>query len=70
MVGTSLLSGAAVAPDGAMSKALRPGSPQGFSRRQSLSRPVQLLKDPSETQVQEVVQAVYRQLLNRVPFAA
>jgi phycobilisome core-membrane linker protein len=70
MVGTSLLSGAAVAPDGAMAKALRPGSPQGFSRRQSLSRPVQLLKDPSETQVQEVVQAVYRQLLNRVPFAA
>ena len=70
MVGTSLLRGAAVAPDGAMAKALQPGSPQGFGRRQSLSRPVQLLKDPSETQVQEVVQAVYRQLLNRVPFAA
>jgi phycobilisome core-membrane linker protein len=70
MVGTSLLRGAAVAPDGAMAKALRPGSPQGFNRRQSLARPVQLLRDPSETQVQEVVQAVYRQLLNRVPFAA
>ncbi|MFM7648187.1 MAG: phycobilisome rod-core linker polypeptide [Cyanobium sp.] len=70
MVGTSLLTGAAVAPDGAMAKALRPGSPQGFNRRQSLARPVQLLRDPSETQVQAVVQAVYRQLLNRVPFAA
>jgi phycobilisome core-membrane linker protein len=31
---------------------------------------VQLVRDPSEGQVQEVVQAVYRQLLNRVPFAA
>ena len=70
LVGTNLLSGTATAPDGAMAKALKPGSPQGFRRRQSLPRPVQLLRDPSETQVQEVVQAVYRQLLNRVPFAA
>ena len=70
LVGTSLLTTTAVAPDGAMAKALRPGSPQGFRRRQSLSRPTQLVRDPSEGQVQEVVQAVYRQLLNRVPFAA
>ena len=70
LVGTSLLTATAVAPDGAMAKALRPGTPQGFRRRQSLPRPVQLVRDPSEGQVQEAVQAVYRQLLNRVPFGA
>ncbi|WP_216901413.1 phycobilisome rod-core linker polypeptide [Synechococcus sp. CCY 9618] len=70
LVGTSLLTATAVAPDAAMARALRPGTPQGFRRRQSLSRPVQLVRDPSEGQVQEVAQAVYRQLLNRVPFAA
>ncbi len=69
-VGTGTYNGSAPAPGGAMGKALKPGTPQGFRRRQSLSRPVQLLRDPSEGQVQEAIQAVYRQLLNRVPFDA
>jgi phycobilisome core-membrane linker protein len=53
-----------------MEKALRSSNPQGFRRRQSLGRPVQLLSSPSESQLKEVVNATYRQLLNRVPFAA
>jgi phycobilisome core-membrane linker protein len=57
-------------PGAAMVKALRPGSPQGFSRRQSLAKPVQLSSAPNEAQVREVVTATYRQLLNRLPFAA
>lgn len=57
-------------PGAAMAKALRTGSPQGFSRRQSLAKPVQLSSAPNEAQVREVVTATYRQLLNRLPFAA
>jgi phycobilisome core-membrane linker protein len=57
-------------PGAAMAKALRAGTPQGFSRRQSLTRPVQLTSSPNEEQVREVVTATYRQLLNRLPFAA
>jgi len=53
-----------------MEKALRPGRPQGFARRASLGRPVRLLSNPSEEQLREVVEASYRQLLNRVPLAA
>jgi len=53
-----------------MQKALRPGRPQGFARRASLGRPVRLLRTPSEGQLLEVVEASYRQLLNRVPLAA
>jgi phycobilisome core-membrane linker protein len=53
-----------------MQKALRPGRPQGFARRASLGRPVRLLRTPSEGQLREVVEASYRQLLNRVPLAA
>jgi phycobilisome core-membrane linker protein len=53
-----------------MEKALRSSNPQGFRRRQSLGRPVQLPSAPSESQLKEVVNATYRQLLNRVPFAA
>ncbi|MEB3200783.1 MAG: phycobilisome rod-core linker polypeptide [Synechococcaceae cyanobacterium] len=58
------------APAAAMEKALRPGTPQGFSRRRSLGRPVQLLNSPSRDQVEEVVRATYRQLLNRELVAA
>jgi len=57
-------------PRAAMAKALRPGTPQGFSRRRSLGRPVQLSGTASEDRLREVVDATYRQLLNRVPFAA
>jgi phycobilisome core-membrane linker protein len=53
-----------------MEKALRSSNPQGFRRRQSLGRPVQLPSSPSESQLKEVVNATYRQLLNRVPFSA
>ncbi|MEB3362092.1 MAG: phycobilisome rod-core linker polypeptide [Synechococcaceae cyanobacterium] len=57
-------------PGAAMEKALRPGTPQGFSRRASLSRPVQLLNAPSRDQLEEAIQATYRQLLNRELVAA
>ncbi|MFO0017468.1 MAG: phycobilisome rod-core linker polypeptide [Synechococcaceae cyanobacterium] len=54
----------------AMEKALRPGMPQGFARRSSLGRPVQLLSAPSRDQLEEVITATYRQLLNRDLVAA
>jgi phycobilisome core-membrane linker protein len=68
--GPTLAGSPATAPAQAMEKALRSGNPQGFRRRQSLGRPVRLSSAPSESQLKEVVQASYRQLLNRVPFAA
>jgi len=64
------LSGTAAAPAGAMEKALRSSSPQGFRRRQSLGRPLKLAKAPSVAEVQQVIEATYRQLLNRQPLAA
>ena len=69
-VGDGRSSGLASEPTAAMASALRPGRPQGFSRRASLNRPVQLGRTASETQVQEAIEATYKQLLNRVPFAA
>ncbi len=57
-------------PGAAMAKAIKPGLPQGFNRRQSVGRPVQLGRTSSESQVQEALESVYKQLLNRVPFAA
>jgi phycobilisome core-membrane linker protein len=68
--GPSLGFGLTAAPAQAMEKALRSGNPQGFRRRQSLGRPVRLPSAPSEGQLKEVIAATYRQLLNRVPFAA
>ena len=65
-----VLSGTASSPRGAMEKALRTSSPQGFRRRQSLGRPLKLAKAPSATEVQQVIEATYRHLLNRVPLAA
>jgi phycobilisome core-membrane linker protein len=64
------LSGPAREPGAAMAQALKTGQPQGFSRRRSLGKAVQLPRDASEAQVQEAIEATYRQLLGRVPFAA
>jgi phycobilisome core-membrane linker protein len=60
----------AAAPTGAMQKALQGAAPQGFARRRSLGRPVRLLRSASEGQVREAIEASYRQLLGRVPYAA
>ncbi|MFM8276314.1 MAG: phycobilisome rod-core linker polypeptide, partial [Cyanobium sp.] len=57
-------------PGAAMQQALRPGTAQGFARRASLGRPVQLLNAPSRDQLEQVIQATYRQLLNRELVAA
>jgi phycobilisome core-membrane linker protein len=66
----TLAAGPASTPAQAMERALRAGNPQGFRRRQSLGRPVRLPSSPSESQLKEAVASTYRQLLNRVPFAA
>ncbi|MBM5816087.1 MAG: cell wall anchor protein [Cyanobacteria bacterium K_Offshore_surface_m2_239] len=68
--GPTLGSGPATMPSQAMEKALRSVNPQGFRRRQSLGQAVELPNAPSEGQLKDVVRASYRQLLNRVPFAA
>ena len=62
--------GIAPSPGAAMEKALRPGSPQGFRRRPSLSPALKLAKAPSRAEVEQVIEATYRQLLNRVPLVA
>ncbi|MEB3209071.1 MAG: phycobilisome rod-core linker polypeptide [Synechococcus sp.] len=69
-VGSERATGLASQPGAAMARAIKPGLPQGFSRRQSLGRPVQLGRTSSESQVQEALESVYKQLLNRVPFTA
>jgi phycobilisome core-membrane linker protein len=63
---------AAMAPQAgaAMAKALGGARPQGFSRRRSLGQPVMLLPEADEAMLQQVVEATYRQLLNRIPLAA
>ncbi|MCT0249434.1 phycobilisome rod-core linker polypeptide [Synechococcus sp. CS-205] len=63
---------AAVAPQpgAAMAKALDGARPQGFSRRRSLGQPVMLMPEADEASLQQVIEATYRQLLNRVPLAA
>jgi phycobilisome core-membrane linker protein len=53
-----------------MAKALGGARPQGFSRRRSLGQPVMLLPEADEAMLQQVVEATYRQLLNRTPLAA
>ena len=60
----------AVQPGAAMVKALQPGSPQGFRRRQSLGRPIQLPTAPSDSQLSAAIEGSYRQLLNRTVLAA
>lgn len=69
-VGSGQAGGLANQPGAAMAKAIQPGRPQGFSRRQSVGRPVQVGRTSTETQVQEALECVYKQLLNRVPFVA
>jgi phycobilisome core-membrane linker protein len=69
-VGSGQTSGLANQPGAAMAKAIQPGRPQGFGRRQSVGRPVRLGRSTTETQVQEALETVYKQLLNRVPFTA
>jgi len=53
-----------------MARALRSSDPRGLRRRASLGRPVTLARGADPSVVQEVIDAAYRQLLNRVPFAA
>jgi phycobilisome core-membrane linker protein len=53
-----------------MTAALKSGQPQGFARRRSLGRAVQVPAGASTSQVQAAIDAAYRQLLNRVPLAA
>jgi phycobilisome core-membrane linker protein len=53
-----------------MERALRTSTPQGFRRRQSLGRPLTLAKAPTAAEVKAVVEATYRQLLNRQPLSA
>jgi phycobilisome core-membrane linker protein len=50
-----------------MEKALSTTTPQGFRRRQSLGRPLTLAKALTAAEVKAVVEATYRQLLNRQP---
>ena len=69
-VSNGLISAQAKTPGAAMEQALKPGQPQGFSRRQSLGRPVTLGRSASEQQIQEAIEASYRQLLNRIPLAS
>ncbi|MEI8249679.1 MAG: phycobilisome rod-core linker polypeptide [Synechococcus sp. ELA057] len=57
-------------PGAAMTRALKPAQPRGFGKRASLGRPVQLRSEPSDSQLLEVIETSYRQLLNRVPLAA
>ena len=69
-VSNGLISAQAKTPGAAMEQALKAGQPQGFSRRQSLGRPVTLGRTASEQQIQEAIEASYRQLLNRIPLAS
>ena len=57
-------------PDAAMAGALGGARPQGFSRRGGLGQPITWRPDAGETALQEVIEASYRQLLNRVPLAS
>jgi phycobilisome core-membrane linker protein len=65
-----LITAQARLPGASMEQALVSGQPQGLGRRQSLGRPVTLGRTASEQQIQEAIDACYRQLLNRVPLAA
>ncbi|MFZ9850040.1 MAG: phycobilisome rod-core linker polypeptide [Vulcanococcus sp.] len=57
-------------PGAAMAKALRPGSLQGFGKRQSLGTVVKLSMRPTSAEQTEAIEAVYRQLLGRQPLAS
>ena len=54
-----------------MSRVLSGSKPEALSRRESVGYvPLELTEQASESELQNVIEAVYRQLLNRVPFAA
>jgi phycobilisome core-membrane linker protein len=57
-------------PGAAMARALRPGSLQGFGKRQSLGSVVKLSMRPSTAEQTQAIEAVYRQLLGRQPLAS
>ena len=57
-------------PGAAMAKALRPGSLQGYGKRQSLGTVVTLSMRPTTSEQTEAIEAVYRQLLGRQPLAS
>ena len=57
-------------PQAAMANALQGGRPQGFSRRRGLGEPISWRPGVSESSLQAVIAATYRQLLNRMPLAA
>ena len=57
-------------PGGAMAKALRPSSLQGFSKRQSLGSVVKLSMQPTSAEQSAAIAAVYRQLLGRQPLGS
>jgi phycobilisome core-membrane linker protein len=60
----------AVEPGAAMAKALRPETLQGFRKRQSLGEVQKLSMQPSSSELDAVIAAVYRQLLGRQPLAS
>ncbi len=55
------------APDARMANALRTEDATGFSRRGGLPQPLELKQPCSESELRMVLDATYRQLLNRVP---
>ena len=57
-------------PGAAMVKAIKPGSLKGFGKRQSLGTVVKLSMRPSSGEVNQAIEAVYRQLLGRQPLAS
>ena len=69
-VGSGNSSAAARQPGAAMAAALKSGQPQGFGRRRSLTPPLVLSAGAANTNVSSAIDAVYRQLLNRVPLTA
>ncbi|MFO7630568.1 MAG: phycobilisome rod-core linker polypeptide [Prochlorococcaceae cyanobacterium] len=68
--GSALLASPSPAPQAAMAKALQPGQPKGFARRQSLGMPVRLQRAASPAETSQVIEATYRQLLDRQVLAA
>jgi phycobilisome core-membrane linker protein len=66
----SMAASLAQQPGAAMARALWTAPLQGFARLKSVTSPVRLAGNSSEGELSEAVQAIYRQLLNRIPFAS
>ena len=56
-----------VAPDAGMANALLSDDASGFTRRAGLPQPLELKQPCTESELRTVLDATYRQLLNRVP---